>query len=829
MLTRNWDFGRAGQQIRWLRQWFGLHEGLGAALTLALVLVAAYSNIVFLGESLVHSNNLNMLEYRLTDRTHGPNFRPATDWYSRNLLLMTNIHDIGATVAQWEPAAIFLRRGLWHGELPFWDPYVGGGAPAMSQLVQAFFFPPYLLLIAAGNGVFMKNVYFLALLLTAGWCTWALLRRAGLSWSASLVGGLTFMLSGALSQTVGGFLGQTVCCFPVALLATRWFLERATWAAAAALALVYASISLASFPPVLLAVFGLCVWYVCAELLFGGEFLKVPRHVALIRYGCGCTLGLGLVAWYYLPNFALMDVTPQVRNFYRSASSHTAVFPSGLLQLLSPTLMGGVPVWANDPIPRFTVAVFNYVGAVPLMLVALVGWRHLRKPLWLSAAAATIVILGLMFGVTPFGQIRELPGLRNIHFANYYGLPIDFLFALLAAAGFERLKTGISSLRCWMAVGPVLMAVLVLILVALSFGAASHVAFPQWRDDYVRLVIITFVAATVLFATLPDRLKRNRTRFGWALIALLAVEGMMNLQFPRQKRWEVWENPPTYIEYLQQNAGLGRVFTIGGALYANAGEAFKIVQVDSLMMFNTPRMYDLYLRYAKTAMPLSMRDAQQIPPEPVLDAANVTHIVIVTDTFKEQLADVKARGYERVFDDGLYRIFRRTGVPRYFFTSQFQVSKRRYALPALAVPRPPREILVENEPPMTSLPNPDNDNVSVTVERFSHNSVRLSLVAPRAGFVYMSESHFPGWRATVNGKEVPIQPANYAFRAVLVPAGPVDLELTYIPPGFLLGLAFSFAALLVVAFLFTHGARASVRARLRTNEVMVGNERLASP
>ena len=97
-----------------------------------------------------------------------------------------------------------------------------------------------------------------------------------------------------------------------------------------------------------------------------------------------------------------MDVTPQVRNFYRDASSQTPVFSWGLLQFLSPTLMGGVPVWANDPIPRLTVAAFNYVGAVPLLLVALVGWRDLRKPLWLVAAAGTVGVLGLMFGVGPF-------------------------------------------------------------------------------------------------------------------------------------------------------------------------------------------------------------------------------------------------------------------------------------------------------------------------------------------------------------------------------------------------------------------------------------------
>jgi Bacterial membrane protein YfhO len=803
---RGMNLGAVAENTRSLRQWLGLHEALVTAGMLACVLVGAYSNVVFFGESLVHSNNLNIVALRATERTHGPNFRPASVWFDRNLLVTAGLHDIGATVTQWETGAISLRRGLDQGELPFWDPYVGGGAPAMSQLLQAFFFPPFLIVIALGNGVLMKNVYFLLLLLMAGWCTWALLRRAGLSWTASFVGGLTFMLSGALSQTVGGFLGQTACCMPAALLATRWFLERASWSAGATLALVYATISLASFPPVLLAVFGLCVFYACAEVLFGGEFLKVPRHVAATRFGCSCILGFGLVAWYYGPAFSLMDVTPQVRNFYRNASSHTPVYASGLLQLLSPTLMGGVPVWANDPIPRLTVAAFNYVGAVPLLLVALVGWRDVRKPLWLVAAAAAIGALGLMFGVTPFGQLRELPGLRNIHFANYYGIPLDFLLALLAAAGFQRLQKGITSMRGWMAVSLVLMAAVVLMLVALTFGVASHPAYPLWREKYIQLVIISFAAATFLFASVPDRISGGRSQFGWGLIAVLIVEGMLNAHFPRPKRWEAWENPPPYVEYLQHNAGLGRVFTMGNALYANAGSAFKIMQLDSLMMFNAPRTYELYLRYAKTSLPLSMRHAEQIPPEPVLDAASISYIVIATD-LKEPLADMMARGHERVFDDGLVRIFRRVSLPRYFFTSEFQLTKKRYALAGIGAPHAPREILVESEPPFASRSSVDDDGVVVKVEHFSHNSVRLSLVAPHPGYVYMSESYLPGWSAVVNGTESPIQPANYAFRAVAVPAGPINLELRYVPPGLLPGLGVAAASLLVVVSVLISGAR----------------------
>jgi hypothetical protein len=801
------------------------HEGAAAALVYACVLVIAYNNVVFRGESLVHSNNGNMIDYRMTERTYGPGFHPASTWLDRNLTQTANLHDPGATWTQWETGGVFLRRSLLAGELPFWDPYTGGGTPAMANLVPTFFFPPYLVMVLLGNGALLKNLYFLGLLLTAAWCTWALLRRTGLSWLSSLVGGLAFLLSGALNQTVGSFIGQTVCCLPVGLLATRWFLEHATWTAAAWLALVFASIALASFPPVLLAVFGLSAMYACAEIA-QDRSLGARRDLTAIRFGAAALLGVGLVAWYYAPAFSLMGATPQVAMYYRDASSHTVIYPSGLLQLLSPALFSGVPVWANDPIPRLTVGVLNYVGAATLLLVGLVGVQELRRPLWLTTAIALVGVLGLILAFPPFAQVRDLPLLRSIHFGVYYGFVVDFLLALLAAAGFERLITrGVGSLRAWLSAAALFAALMVLLFLALGLGIATHATYPAWRHQYLTLMFISFGAATLVVAASPQRGAAARFGLGCAIVVILAFEGIANCQFPRQKRWDAWDHPPEYVEFLQKNAGLSRVFTMGGALYANSGSAFGIIQLDSLMAFNAPRMYDLYQRYAKGTLPLFFRDASLLPPEPVLDAASVSYVTIMSD-LKEALADVRSRGHQAVFNDGLVQIFHRTGAPRYFFTTEYEVLIKRRALQQVGAPRSPRSVILERQPSFDSRPNQTSD-VPVKVERFSNNYVRLSVDAPSPGFVYASQSFFPGWHAVVNGTGVPIEPANYAFTAVAVPAGRVQLELKYLPQGFVSGLIVSAMALVVVGGLL---GRAAIARRWSTrrpggDEHLTGKER----
>ena len=433
--------------------------------------------------------------------------------------------------------------------------------------------------------------------------------------------------------------------------------------------------------------------------------------------------------------------------------------------------MGGVPVWLNDPIPRITVGVFNYVGGVALLLVALVGVRDLRKPLWAVAAAATIVVPAIMLGVTPIGQLRELPVLRNIHFGNYYGIVLDFPLALLTAGGFKRLsQKRLMTFRGWIGVSAVLLALLTLILVALQFrrGQACRVCGLAAAVHRAR--------RHCLCGGDPHLRRCSRHERSWPFAPCLATDvpardrGRVERAFPPAKTVGDVGSPAGLRRIPPTKCRDGtRLHDGRRALRANAGSAFKIFQLDSLMAFNPPRIYQLYNRYAKGVMPLVfLRHASQIPPEPVLDAANVAFIAIATEP-QEPLTDLKARGHALVFSDGFIKIFRRPAAPRYFFTSEFEVLSRRRALDAVGLPHAPQAIVVESQPPFESTPSGD---APVKVERFSNNYTRLSLVAPRTGFVYVSDSFFPGWRATVNGVDACHPAGQLCVQGGRCPCGP---------------------------------------------------------
>jgi hypothetical protein len=76
------------------------------------------------------------------------------------------------------------------------------------------------------------------------------------------------------------------------------------------------------------------------------------------------------------------------------------------------------------------------------------------------------------------------------------------------------------------------------------------------------------------------------------------------------------------------------------------------------------------------------------------------------------------------------------------------------------------------------------------------------------GWIVVSETHWPGWRAYVDGKAVRPHYANHAFLGVYVPAGAHRVRLVYLPESFTRGRVISGVALLgAVLYLVTRCLR----------------------
>lgn len=795
-----------------------------AGLLLACCLVVSHYDVVFLGRSLLPTNYRNPVDFRLTDDNYGPHRVSHDEWTRHNLLPWGNIRDPGATWWQWEPSIHFWKQAIQRREWPFWDPYIAGGTPAMANLVPAFFFPPSLVIVLLGASAGLLNAYFLFLLWAGGFFTFLFLRRHDVTFAGAMTGAIAVLFSGTMQQHAGTFIGQTAAGLPLVLYVSRVLLDRPDARGAALLAGIYAMVALASFPPVLLCIFIVATLYVVIAVISEAGLSR--RHV-ILWWSAGTILSLGLVSFYYLPALLLRAASPQMAEAYRHAGME--YLPAVLVyQLLSPTLMGGVPRYLNGPAPATGAGYLPYIGIVAIALCGLARTSsspRSRTLLW-TCTLGSFGILLKVFGAAVVHWTGSLPLLREIHIAAYFGIAVPVLIGCLSALGLDSLRH--DSFRRWRAL---LAAAIALVLTGSLWqvGVRKLQVFgtpfePYWKHDWQALALFTVLTATVLALAALGRHRRG-LRLGSvaALIGLCLTEGLYNGRSPRPAAWNLFDHPPEHVRIVQQASPPSRILPAGG-LGPNTNSVFEVASLGSLMAFNPVRTYRLFARYCAPNPEVFIRDPKQLPPEAVLDRANVG-LIPTSSYVPDIVAQARSRGYESLYDDGTFQVFARRTAPRYLFSSEYKVVPAEAALDAIAEPDAD-EIILESDPGFTRQKNTPADP-EVKLISFGLNSVVLSVNAPRPGLVYASESYLDGWTATVNGRATAILPANYAFRAVTVPAGPSTVAFSYWPPGLTVGLLVSCAALAIACTLLAAARRE--RRRSITAPVSVQQTTSAGP
>jgi hypothetical protein len=100
-----------------------------------------------------------------------------------------------------------------------------------------------------------------------------------------------------------------------------------------------------------------------------------------------------------------------------------------------------------------------------------------------------------------------------------------------------------------------------------------------------------------------------------------------------------------------------------------------------------------------------------------------------------------------------------------------------------------------------SLVSENAPSTSPEVKVISRGATHISLKVnnPQPGYLYIDQTYFPGWQAKVNGQQANLYRTNYAFTALPVGAGDLNIELEYDPFSFKLGAALSFGAIVIMA------------------------------
>lgn len=90
-----------------------------------------------------------------------------------------------------------------------------------------------------------------------------------------------------------------------------------------------------------------------------------------------------------------------------------------------------------------------------------------------------------------------------------------------------------------------------------------------------------------------------------------------------------------------------------------------------------------------------------------------------------------------------------------------------------------------------------NCRYPVLITEYRNNSVKLQAVAQNNGWVFMSDTYYPGWCCYVDGRKEEIRKVDNLFRTVFIEKGRHDIKFIFKPLSFRIGLAISFITFII--------------------------------
>ncbi|MFO7539273.1 MAG: YfhO family protein [Chloroflexota bacterium] len=91
-------------------------------------------------------------------------------------------------------------------------------------------------------------------------------------------------------------------------------------------------------------------------------------------------------------------------------------------------------------------------------------------------------------------------------------------------------------------------------------------------------------------------------------------------------------------------------------------------------------------------------------------------------------------------------------------------------------------VLAPDPPEPAPLPPPEpGTGGSAVIRSYEPEQVIIDVESDGPALLFLSDAHYPGWQAAIDGEETPIYRTNGLFRGVVVPAGSHEVVFTYWP------------------------------------------------
>lgn len=702
------------------------------------------------------------------------------------------------------PQKYFFVQEILHGRLPLWNPYIFTGLPYFADLnlgtlnplnILYFLFPvPRALTLVSIIDLFLIGIF-----------QYYLLRLWRLKITASLVGSLIFMLGGSTFVFINNITYLNVIVYiPLLFIVLTKLITTKQQKYIFYLSVVQTLQIFAGHPQVTYYTYIWILFY----LLFFSSFQFKTRFILIVYYLI-FSLGMASVQLFPFLEYVRQATRPIADNAYAGWGSLTL---SGMLVIFFPTIYGVrlLGTWWGPQ-----TMLYGYIGTSSLALLTLgarMGKQIFQKFSLIGAPLSLLIALGssiplfyLFYFLLPGFRLLRAPSGMLVYFGFFasilcaYGLttlleqPKNFeniskkLFltllplTLLSGAFYFYLQTKQSF---WQ-------------LLFLSLQKKTHILLLQKVLIYdqqklfsifqgILWNVFLFLAILLLTFFTISFLHKRKTIYRFSFILLTLVPFLFfNFQYILTTNLSFWKTN-TFIPIVLQTSqkGKSRILSLPVNLHQER------IHLPGQNFFYNEGLLNLAIYHEDQAIPQELYQASGytslVPKTYALFIQGTSPQQAITNIDFSHLSQLSAN---------------LTGIQ--YILSQEPIKQFNDLSLKLVYEKKGSYYIYQNPtafPRAYTLFHSGFKNVKILTS--SPTFVKIQAFSPFPNNLVLTDWYYPGWRAFVNGKEVPINQFANAFRIIDIPQGNSTIIFVYQPKSIEIGFLATIVSIISLTFLF---------------------------
>ena len=727
--------------------------------------------------------------------------------------------------------SVFFYRYIQHwvetlrsGELPLWNPYVMCGEPLLANIQPNILYPLSIIYFVLPVD-FAFNMMIVLHFFLSGLFTFLLMKELKASDEAAAISAVSFVFGGYL-LSVHNVLSTllSVAWFPAVIALYLRSLRHCSWKLAVLCGFsLYCMFSGGGLETIIMTagIISLLTLFPC--LYEKNEInISLPFRLMFCSIAFACFVLIGAVQ--ILPFLELIQHSIRSEGISYSEAILWSLEPKNLIYLFAPDIFRqGIENYWNEQSWLKTI----YTGVLPFLLAAFFCMEKGKRKFLVFIILATSVFLSL-------GDYNPLyrflfacfPVLQKVRYPVKFFFIVIFFICLSAGWGWDYMRKHIRDkavqqlLFFLFAVFGFFSSIVLIILESHQetiweiFQLDTVFSLSMFKSSTIfhninRVILFSIIGSLLLFISGQKPRWHGFAFYGFILLLLLDLFWGNYGHYETVNRaavHDITENQKVLV----RDKGLYRVF-VQKKIADKMSIPFRSKEERIMIYRNifTPNTllgigkFDTW-GFSVLALKNYFKLITHAQSTALPDSTNLLNLMNARYVLWSE--ELQCPGYELIQKENFFLYKNTSSLQRAFLVKDYKVLKSEEEFRKTLQGREfdPREtVLLDREPEKLSVAINSEKLLKnwVNVSEYRNNMISMEVESSCSQFLVLSETYYPGWKAYIDSTEAPLYKANFAFRAIAVPAGRHRVVLKYEPLSVRIGACISIAAVLVFIFL----------------------------